>query len=167
MRYWLFHLFMDSEPDFWLHLHNIHCPLCGHHDLFLAVRNCLHLFQRQAYIVKQFVVIIQLLWGQKWIMVVCCGTFLFALIIKFKLFSTIVTDVELILGRSLRGTSTQYRSYVGLTMHGWYGPKVGPTSAQHIFPCSFFSPHNLLELLCAKIVPMLEAAISSGPVLAW
>ena len=59
-RYWLFHLFMDSEPNFWLHLQNICWPLCGHHDLFLAVRNCLHLFQRQACIVKQSVVIIQL-----------------------------------------------------------------------------------------------------------
>ena len=136
------------QPNFWLHLRNIRWPLCGHHDLFLAVRNCLHLFQRQACIVTQSVVIIQLLWGQKWIMVVCCGTFLFALIIKIP-------------------TSTQYRSYVGLTMHGRYGPKVGPASAQHIFPCSFFSPHNLPELLCAKIVPMLKAAISSGPVLAW
>ena len=58
--YWLFHLLMDSEPNFWLHLRNIWWPLCGHHDLFLAVRNCLHLFQRQACIVKQSVVIIQL-----------------------------------------------------------------------------------------------------------
>ena len=59
-RYGLFHLFMDSESNFWLHLRNIYWPLCGHHDLFLAVRNCLHLFQRQACIVKQSVVIIQL-----------------------------------------------------------------------------------------------------------
>ena len=45
---------------------------------------------------------------------------------------------------------------------------IDPTSAQHIFPCSFcFSLHNLPELLCAEIVPMLESAINSGPVQAW
>ena len=48
---------------------------------------------------------------------------------------------------------------------------IDPTSAQHMFPCSFFSliisQHNLPELLCTEIVPMLEAAINSGPVLAW
>ena len=107
-----------SEPDFWLHLHNIRWPLCGHRDLFLAVRNYLHLLQRLASIVEWSVVIIQLLWGQKWILVFCCGTFLFVLIIKFKLFSTIVTDVEPMLGWSCRATSTQSRSDVGLTMYG-------------------------------------------------
>ena len=44
---------------------------------------------------------------------------------------------------------------------------IDPTSAQHMFPCSFFSLRNLPELLCAEIVPMLEAANNSGPVLAW
>ena len=45
---------------------------------------------------------------------------------------------------------------------------IDPMSAQHMFPCNFFiSLHNLSELLCAEIVPMLEAAINSGPVLAW
>ena len=41
---------------------------------------------------------------------------------------------------------------------------IDPTSAQHMFPCSFLSLHKLPELLCAEIVPMLEAAINSGPV---
>ena len=58
MRYKRFHLFMDSEPDFWLYLRNIRRPLCVHHDLFLAARNCLHLFQRLACIMEQSVAII-------------------------------------------------------------------------------------------------------------
>ena len=68
------------------------------------------------------------------------------------------------MGRCRRATSTQRPSDVGPTSHGRYWPNVGPT---HI-PCSFFSLHNLPELLClcTEIVPMLEAAINSGPVLA-
>ena len=67
------------------------------------------------------------------------------------------------LGRRRRATSTQCRSDVGPTSHGRYRPNVGPT---HV-PLYFFSLHNLPERLCAEIVPMLEAAINSGPVLAW
>ena len=65
------------------------------------------------------------------------------------------------LGRRRRATSTQRRSDVGPTSHGRYRPNVGPT---HV-PLQFFSLHNLPELLCAEIIPMLEAAINSGPVL--
>ena len=36
-----------------------------------------------------------------------------------------------------------------------------------MFPCILFSLDNLPELLGAEIVPMLEAAINSGLVLAW
>ena len=52
-------------------------------------------------------------------------------------------------------------------MLGWQCTANKDPKLFHIFPCNFFSPHNLPEQLCAKIVTMLEAAISSGPFLAW
>ena len=75
-----------------------------------------------------------------------------------------MTDVEPMLGRRRWATSTQRRSDLGPTSHGRYRPNVGPT---HVPLKFFFSLHNLPELLCAEIVPILDAAITSGPVLAW
>ena len=82
-------------------------------------------------------------------------------------YASIVSDVEPMLGRRQRATSTQRRSDVGPTSHGRYRPNVGSTSAQLLFPCSFFHPIICQNLLCAEIVPMMEATIRFGPVLAW
>ena len=87
MRYKCFHLFMDSQPDFYFI-----CPtnppasLCASpdHDLLLAARICLHLSQRLACIMERSVVVIWFLWGQKWIVAFRRGTFLFVLIIILK-----------------------------------------------------------------------------------
>ena len=59
------------------------------------------------------------------------------------------------------------QSNVEATLGRHRAADIDPTSAQHMFRCSFFSLHNLPELLGAEIVPMLEAANNSGPVLAW
>ena len=73
----------------------IHRPLCVHHDLLLAARICLHLFQRLACIMERSVVVtcIWFLWGQKWIVAFHCGTFLFVLIIIFKYYDWRRSDV--------------------------------------------------------------------------
>ena len=92
------------------------------------------------------------------------GTFLFVLIIIFKNFDWRRTDVGPMSAGDINPTS---KRDVGPTSHGWYWPNVGQTSAQHMFPCSFYSLHILAELLCAQIVPMLEAAINYDPVLLW
>ena len=144
----------NHSPIFTSFAQQIRRPLCVHHDLLLAARICLHLSQRLACIMERSVVVIWFLWGQKWIVAFRRGTFLFVLIIILKVLST-VTDVEPMLGRRRRATSTQRRNDVGSTSHGRYRPNT----------CSlvvFFSLHNLPELLCAEIVPMLEAAINSG-----
>ena len=68
-------------------------PLCLHHDLLLAARICLRLFQRLACIMERSVVVIWFLWGQKWIVAFRRGTFLFVLIIIFKYCDWRGTDV--------------------------------------------------------------------------
>ena len=66
--------FAQHPPALFLYFHNA-WPLCVHHDLFLAARNCLHLFQRLACIMERSVALIYFLWGQKWIVAFRCGTF--------------------------------------------------------------------------------------------
>ena len=63
VHYKHFHSFMDSEPDFTSFAQQIRWPLCVHHDLLLAARICLHLFQRLACIMERSVVVIWFLWG--------------------------------------------------------------------------------------------------------
>ena len=73
-----------QSPIFTSFAQQIHRPFCVHHDLLLAARICLHLFQRLACIMERSVVVIWFLWGQKWIVAFHCGTFLFVLIIIFN-----------------------------------------------------------------------------------
>ena len=133
--------------------------LCVHHDLLLAARIWLHLFQRLAYIMERSVVVIWFLWGQKLIVAFRCGTFLCVLIMIFKYCDWRRTDVGLTSAGDINPTSKRHWANIARPISTQRRPNT----------CSlvFFSLHNLLELLCAEIVPMLEAAINSGPVLAW
>ena len=98
MRYKCFHLFMDSQPDFYFI-----CPtnppasLCASRPTFssedLFTWNRLHLSQRLACIMERSVVVIWFLWGQKWIVAFRRGTFLFVLIIILKYCDWRPTDV--------------------------------------------------------------------------
>ena len=150
---------MDSEPDFWLHFCNIRWPLCVHHDLFLAARNCLHLLQR----------------------------FACTLAIRCHYSISLRTKMNHFVSLSNISVCFDYNMQVMWLTSNWCWADVGgrhqpnveatlgrhctadinPTSAQHMFPCSFFHPIICQNLLCAEIVPMLEATINSGPVLAW
>ena len=160
MRYNVFiHLWIQSLI-FISFAQQIRRPLCVHHDLLLAARICLHLFQRLAYIMKRSVVVIWLLWGQTWIVAFRCGTFLFVFTIIFKYCDWRRADV----GPTSVGdiNSTSKRRWADIAR---------PISTQRRpYTCSlvvFFPLHNLPELLCAEIVQMLEAANNSGPVLTW
>ena len=82
-----------QSPIFTSFVQLIRRPLCVHHDLLLAARICLHLFQRLARIMEWSVVVVWFLWGQKWIVAFNCGTFLFVLIIIFKYCDWCRTDV--------------------------------------------------------------------------
>ena len=148
---------------FLFHLRNKSAGLfCVHHDLLLAARICLHLFQRLALacIMERSVVVIWFLWGQKWIMAFCCGTFLFVFIVIFKYCDWHRTDVGPTSAGDINPTSKRCWADIARPISTQRRPNT----------CSlvvFFSLHNLPELFCAEIVPMLEAAINSGPVLAW
>ena len=131
MRYKCFHLFMDSQPDFYFI-----CPtnppasLCASRptfsseDLFTSVsETCMpHGAIRCCYLISLRTKMNRGV--SSWNISVC-----FDYNIK-----SIVTDVEPMLGRRRRATSTQRRNDVGSTSHGRYRPNVGPT---HV-PCSFF-----------------------------
>ena len=82
-------------------------PLCVHHDLLLAARICLHLFQRLACIMERPVVVIWFLWGRKWIVAFRCGTFLCVLIIIFKYCDWRRTDVGPTSSGDINPTSKQ------------------------------------------------------------
>ena len=143
------------SPIFTSFAQQIRRPLCVHHDLLLAARICLHLSQRLACIMERSVVVIWFLWGQKWIVAFRRGTFLFVLIIIFKV-------LWLTSNRCWADVGGRHQPNVETTLGRHRTADIDPTSAQHMFPCSFFSLHNLPELLCAEIVPMLEATINSG-----
>ena len=121
----------------------------------LTARICLHLSQRLACIMERSVVVIWFLWGQKWIVAFRRGTFLFVLIIILKV-------LWLTSNRCWADVGGRHQPNVETTLGRHRTADIDPTSAQHMFPCSFFSLHNLPELLSAEIVPMLEAAINSG-----
>ena len=143
------------SPIFTSFAQQIRRPLCVHHDLLLAARICLHLSQRLACIMERSVVVIWFLWGQKWIVAFRRGTFLFVLIIILKV-------LWLTSNRCWADVGGRHQPNVETTLGRHRTADIDPTSAQHMFPCIFFSLHNLPELLCAEIVPMLEAAINSG-----
>ena len=149
-----------QSPIFTSFAQQIHRPFCVHHDLLLAARICLHLFQRLACIMEQSVVVIWFLWGQKWIVAFHCGTFLFVLIIIFNYCDWCRADVGPTSAGDINPTSKRRWADIARPISTQRRPNT----------CSlevFFSLHNLPELLCAEIVPMLDSAINSGPVLAW
>ena len=147
-----------QSPIFTSFAQQICRPLCVHHDLLLAARICLHLFQRLACIMERSVVVIWFLWGQKLIVAFRCGTFLFVLIIILKYCDWRRTDVEPTSAGDINPTLKQRWADIArpISTQRW------PNTCSLVV---FF--HNLPELLCAEIIPMLEAAINSGPVLAW
>ena len=124
MRYKCFHLFMDSQPNFYFI-----CPtnppasLCASRptfsseDLFTSVsETCMHHGAiRCCYLISLRTKMNRGV--SSWNISVC-----FDYNIK-----SIVTDVEPMLGRRRRATSTQRRNDVGSTSHGRYRPNVGPT----------------------------------------
>ena len=154
---------MDSEPDFWLYLRNFHRPLCVHHDLFLAARNCLHLLPRIACIMERSVVIIWFLWGQKWIMAFRCRTFMFVLIIICKYCDWRRTDVGPTSAGDIKPTWKRRWADIARPISTKRRLNVDPT---HV-PLQCFYPIICQNLLCAEIVSMLEATINSRLVLAW
>ena len=133
MRYKCFHLFMDSQPDFYFI-----CPtnppasLCAlHHDLLLTARICLHLSQRLACIMERSVVVIWFLWGQKLIVAFRRGTFLFALIIILKV-------LWLTSNRCWADVGGRHQPNVKTTLGRHRTADIDPTSAQHMFLVVFF-----------------------------
>ena len=114
MRYKHFHLVMDSEPEFYfICATNPPASLCASkptfssEDLFTSV-------QRLACIMEQSVVVIWFLWGQKWIVAFCCGTFLFVLIIIFKYCDWRRTDVGPTSAGDINPTSKQRWAHIAL-----------------------------------------------------
>ena len=160
MRYNVFTYSWIQSPIFTSIAQQIHRPLCVHHDLLLAAGICLHLSERLAGIMKRSVVVIWFLWGQTWIVAFPCWTFLFVLIIIFKYCDWRRADVGPTSAGDINPTSKRRWADIARPISTQRRPNT----------CSvvvFFSLHNLPELLCAEIVPMLEAANNSGPVLAW
>ena len=124
MRYKRYHLFMDSQPNFYFICpSNPPASLCASRptfsseDLFTSVtETCMHHGAiRVCYLISLKT---KMNHGvSSWNISVC-----FDYNIK-----SIVTDVEPMLGRRRRATSTQHRNDVGPTSHGRYRPNVGPT----------------------------------------
>ena len=134
-----FHSFMDSGPDFTSFAQQIRQPLCVYHDLLLAARICLHLFQRLACIMVRSVVVIWFLWDKKWIVAFRRGTFLFVLIIIFKYCDWRRTDVGPTSAGDINPTSKQRWADIAQPISTQRRPNT----------CSlvvFFSLHNLPEL---------------------
>ena len=142
-----------QSPIFTSFAQQIRRPLCVHHDLLLAARICLHLSQRLACIMEWSVVVIWFLWGQKWIVAFRHGTFLFVLIIILKYCDWRRTDVG----------PTSAGDIIPTSKRRWADIARPISTQRRPNACSLvvFSLHNLPELLCAEIVPMLEAFWSS------
>ena len=124
MGYKCFHLFMDSQPDFYFI-----CPtnppasLCASRptfsseDLFTSVsETCMH----HGAIRCCYLISLRTKMNR--------GVSSWNISVGFDYnIKSIVTDVEPMLGRRRRATSTQRRNDVGSTSHGRYRPNVGPT----------------------------------------
>ena len=150
MRYKRFHLFMDSQPDFYFI-----CPtnppasLCAprptfsSEDLFTSVsETCMHYGAiRCSYLISLRTKMNRGV--SSWNIFVCFDYNIKSIVTDVEPMLADVGDVETTLGRHRTAD-------------------IDPTSAQHMFHCIFFSLHHLPELLCAEIVPTLEAAINSG-----
>ena len=157
MRYKHFHLFMDSEPDFYfICTKNPPASLCASRptfsseDLFTSVSETCML---QGAIRCCYLISLRTKMNRgvsSWNISVCVD---YNIKVLWLTSNRCWADV---------GGRHQPNGEAKLGRHRM--ADIDPTSAQHMFPCSFFSLLNLPELLCAEIVPMLEAAINSGPV---
>ena len=161
MRYKRFHLFMDSEPEFYfICATNPPASLCASRptfnseDLFTSVwETCMdHGAIHCCYLISLRTKMNR---GVSLLNISVC-------------FDYNIQVLWLTSNRCWADVRGRHQPNVEATLDRHRTADMDPTSAQHMFPCSFFSLHNLPELLClcAKIVPMLEAAINSGPVLA-
>ena len=154
---------MDSEPGFWLHLRNFRWPLCVHHDLFLAARNCLHLLQRLACTMERSVVIILFLCGQK----MNHGVSLSNISVCFDYNMQVLWLTS---NRCWADVGGRHQPNVEATLGRHRTADIDQTSAQrrpNTCSLAVFYPIICENLLSAEIVSMLEATINSGPVLAW
>ena len=131
MRYKCFIYSWIHSPIFTSFAQQIRWPLCVHHDLLLAARICLHLSQILACIMERSFVVIWFLWGQKWIVAFRRGTFLFVLIIILKV-------LWLTSNRCWADVGGRHQPNVKTTLGRHRTADIDPTSAQHMFPCSFF-----------------------------
>ena len=133
-------------------------PLCVHHDLLLAATICLHLFQtcmHHGAIHCCYLISLRTKMNRGvslWNISVC--------------FDYNIQVLWLTSNWCWADVSGRHQPNVEVTLGRHRTAFMDPTSAQQMFPCIFFSLHNLPELLCTESVPMLEAAINSGPVLA-
>ena len=164
MRNKRFHLFMDSEPDFYfICATNPPASLCASRptfsseDLFTSVsETCMH----HGAIRCCYLISLRTKMNR--------GVSLWNISVWFDYNIQVLWLTSNWCWADVGG---RHQPNVEATLGRHRTADIDPTSAQHMFPaCSlvvFFSLHNLPELLCAEIVPMLEAAIDSGPVLAW
>ena len=159
MRYKRFHLFMDSELDFYfIYATNPPASLCASRptfsseDLFTSVsETCMH----HGTIRCCYLISLRTKMNR--------GVSLWNISVCFDYNSQVLWLTS---NRCWADVGGRHQPNVKATLGRHRTADIDPTSAQHMFSC-FFSLHNLPELLCAEIVPMLEAAINSGPVLAW
>ena len=123
-----------QSPIFTSFAQQIRRPLCVHHDLLLAARICLHLSQRLACIMERSIVVIWFLWGQKWIVAFRRGTFV--------CFDYNIKVLWLTSNRCWADVGGRHQPNVEATLGQHRTADMDPTSAQHMFPCSFilFTP---------------------------
>ena len=119
-------------PIFTSFVQQIRRPLCVHHDLLSAARVCLHLFQRLACIMERSVVVIWFLWGQKWIVA------FFSSWNNSVCFDYNIQVLWLTSNRCWADVGGRHQPNVEATLGRHRTADIDPTSAQHMFPCSFF-----------------------------
>ena len=160
MRYKRLHLFMDSEPEFYfICATNPPASLCASRptfsseDLFTSVSET---FMHHGAIRCCYLISLRTKMNRGvslWNISVC--------------FDYNIQVLWLTSNRCWVNVGRRHQPNVEATLGRHRTADIDPTSAQHMFPWSFFSLHNLPELFCSEIDPVLDAAINSGPVLAW
>ena len=121
MRYNVYIHSWIQSPIFTSFAQQIRRPLCVHHDLLLAARICLHLYQRLACITKRSVVVIWFLWG---FLSVC--------------FDYNIQVLWLTSSRCWADVGGRHQPNVKATLGRHRTADIDPTSTQHMLPCSFF-----------------------------
>ena len=157
MSYKRFHLFMDSEPEFYfICTTNPPASLCASQptfsseDLFTSVsETCMHHGAiRCCYLISLKTKMNRGV--SSWNISIC--------------FDYNIKVLRLTSNPCWADVGGRHQPNLEATFGRHRTADIDPTSAQHMFHCRFFSLHNLPELLCAETVPMLGAAINSGPV---